>query len=105
MESSSSLSAVCEVFGLGYILNIFVVSKSKVVAEAAAAEAAVTEAKMDVTGQSGATAEVAKIRAFTVDRNGTVVNEIFNDLSVEEETIVDLPVLKEEKKSKKAYKN
>ena len=51
MESSSPFSAVCKVFGLNYILNIFGVSK--VVAETAG-----SEVKKDVSGNSGVTAEV-----------------------------------------------
>ena len=99
IESSSPFSAICEVFGLHYILNLFGVSKV-----IAASASAASEAKVDLSEKSGVTAEVEKIRVF-VEKNGTVVREVFNDMSVEEEAIIDLPVLKEGKKSKKADKN
>ena len=85
MESSSPFSAVCEVFGLYYILSIFGVSK--VVAEAAA------EVKKDVSGNSGVTAEV------------TVEQEVVVDRAVEKEIIADLLVQKKENESKKTCKN
>ena len=91
MESSSPFSAVCEVFGLYYILNIFGVFK--VVTEAAA------EVKEDMSFNSGVTAEV------TVEQKGTaaevVEQEVMVERAVEKEVIADLLVQKKENKSKK----
>jgi len=72
MESSISFSAVCEVFGLNYILSILGISR--VFAEAE-----------DVSGKSEAPVEVVK-------------QEVVAEKAVEQEVLVDL---KEAKKSKK----
>ena len=82
MESSSLFSAVCEVFGLNYILDIFGVSK-------VVADAEVSEANEDVSGKSGATAGVEKIGDFIKNEDWVVKQKIVADMVVEQEAIVD----------------
>ena len=96
MESSSSFSAVCEVFGLNYILAIL--GFSRVIAEA---ECAVV--KEDVSGKSGSPTEVVEqdVSGKSEAPAEVVKQEVVAEKAMEQEVLVDL----EGKKSKKTYKN
>ena len=89
MDSSSPLSAACEVFGLNYILNIFGLSK-------VTTEGDGTELKDDVSAKSKANAEVVEINDVIVEQ------EVIVDTMEAKKVIADLLVQKEGQKSKKA---